>query len=170
MRKFAHLGEHELAPADLHAELDDTLLLLHHELKDRISVERRYGELPEIVCNASQINQVFLNVLVNAAQAIEGKGAVTIATSLQGKLIHVAITDTGAGIPPEVMERIFETGFTTKKVGVGTGLGLSICSQIVQEHGGEITLESEVGKGTTFTITIAADLEPTNGACCVGEG
>lgn len=170
VRKFAHLGEHALAPVDLHAELDDTLLLLHHELKDRISVERRYGELPEIVCNAGQINQVFLNVLVNAAQAIEGQGSVTIATSLQGKLVHVAITDTGAGIPPEVMERIFETGFTTKKVGVGTGLGLSICSQIVQEHGGEITLESEVGEGTTFTITLAADLEPTDGACCGGEG
>jgi two-component system NtrC family sensor kinase len=169
VRKFAHLGEHELAPVDLHAELDDTLLLLHHELKDRISVDKRYGELPKIVCNAGQINQVFLNVLVNAAQAIEGKGAVTIATSLQDRLVRVAISDTGAGIPPEVIERIFETGFTTKKVGVGTGLGLSICSQIVQEHGGAITLESEVGKGTTFTITLAADLEPTNGACCEGE-
>ncbi len=109
-------------------------------------------------------------MLVNAAQAIEGQGTVTVATSSQGRLVHVAITDTGAGIPPEVMERIFETGFTTKKVGVGTGLGLSICSQIVQEHGGEITLESEVGKGTTFTITLAADLEPTDGASGGGEG
>jgi len=170
VRKFAHLGEHALAPVDLHAELDDTLLLLHHELKDRITVDKRYGELPEIVCNAGQINQVFLNVLVNAAQAIEGQGRITIATSLQGGLVRVEITDTGAGIPPEVMERIFETGFTTKEVGVGTGLGLSICNQIVQEHGGEITLQSEVGQGTTVTITLAADLEPTDSFCSGGVG
>jgi len=168
VRKFAHLGEHELSPADLHAELDDTLLLLHHELKDRITVDKRYGELPKIVCNAGQINQVFLNVLVNAAQAIEGTGTVSISTCLRDDKACVEIADSGAGIPPEVMERIFETGFTTKKVGVGTGLGLSICSQIVQEHGGKITLESEVGQGTRVTITLAADLKPTD--CCGGEG
>jgi signal transduction histidine kinase len=163
VRKFAHVGENRLAPADLHAELDDTLLLLHHELKDRINIVKRYGELPEIVCNAGQLNQVFLNVLVNSAQAIEQQGTITITTSMRARHACVEIEDTGVGIPPEVMDRIFETGFTTKQVGVGTGLGLSICSQIVEEHGGEIELESEVGQGTRVTITLSAELEPTDG-------
>jgi two-component system NtrC family sensor kinase len=164
VRKFAHASGTEMLSTDLHAELDDTLLLLHHELKDRIEVVKRYGDLPEIVCNAGQINQVFLNVLVNASQAIEGKGTITITTADADRHVQVTIEDTGPGIPPEVMARIFQTGFTTKKVGVGTGLGLSICKQIVEEHRGTIKLESEPGEGTRVTINLSKELEPTESA------
>jgi signal transduction histidine kinase len=162
VRKFAHASGTEMLATDLHAELDDTLLLLNQELKDRIEVVKRYGDLQPIVCNAGQINQVFLNVLVNASQAIEGRGTITITTSDAGDHVQVTIEDTGPGIPPEVMSKIFQTGFTTKRVGVGTGLGLSICKQIVEEHGGAIELASEPGEGARVTITLSKDLEPTD--------
>jgi two-component system NtrC family sensor kinase len=160
LRNFARLDEAERKPADLHEGLDSTLTLVTHLLKNRITVHREYGQLPQVHCYANQLNQVFLNILVNAAQAIDGPGEITIRTRLvpggagdSGSAI-VEITDTGQGIPPENLKKIFDPGFTTKGVGVGTGLGLAICYRIVANHQGRIEVESEVGKGTTFRIVL----------------
>jgi signal transduction histidine kinase len=154
LKTFARLDEAELQLADIHAGIEDTLVLLAHELKKGIEVEKRYGELPKINCYPGQLNQVFLNVLVNAAQAIDGRGKITIETRAESSHVVVKIADTGSGIPAEVLPRIFDPGFTTKGVGVGTGLGLSIVYGIVQDHSGEISVESEVGQGTTFIIRL----------------
>ena len=158
VQKFARMDEATLVQTDLHAELEDTLLLLNHHLKNRITIQRELGQIPRIYCNVGQINQVLLNVLVNAAQAIEGEGVITISTRLEGGHVHVAIRDTGGGIPPEHMAELFKPGFTTKKAGAGTGLGLSICAQIVEEHRGKIAVQSELGVGTVVGISLATDL------------
>ena len=154
IRKFARMDGDERQQTDIHAELDETLMLIHHQLRERIQVVKQYGEIPQVFCNTGRINQVLLNVLVNASQAIEDKGSITIATSVQDDKLAVQITDSGAGIPQEFMDKIFETGFTTKRAGVGTGLGLSICRQIMTEHQGGFELESVQGQGTTVTVTL----------------
>lgn len=154
LRSFARLDEAEMKAVDLHQGLDDSLLLVKHELRDRITVSKEYGALPEIVCYPGQLNQVFLNLLINAAQAIEGKGEIHVRTYLENGRAHVAIRDTGTGIKPENLKKIFDPGFTTKSMKVGTGLGLAICYQIVEAHKGELRVESEVGKGSTFTVII----------------
>ena len=158
VQKFARMDEATLVETDLHAELDDTLLLLNHHLKNRITIQRDFGEIPRVTCNVGQINQVLLNVLVNAAQAMDGEGTITISTRLEDGLVHVAIRDTGHGIPPEHMAKLFKPGFTTKKAGAGTGLGLSICAQIVEEHRGKIEVQSEVGVGTVVDISLSTEL------------
>jgi signal transduction histidine kinase len=154
LRNFARLDEAEFQSADLHEGLDSTLTLVHHELKNRAEVIRDYGEIPLVECFPNQLNQVFMNLLVNAAQAIEGKGTVTIRTSADAEKVYVEIADTGKGISSEHLGRIFDPGFTTKGVGVGVGLGLSISYNIVQKHHGEIDVESEPGKGTSFTLSL----------------
>ncbi len=154
LRNFARLDEAELQVADLHEGLDSTLTLVRHEIKNRITVERQFGEIPKIRCHPNQINQVFMNLLVNAAHAIDGQGAITIRTEAAGDTVRIHISDSGVGIPRENIEKIFDPGFTTKGVGVGTGLGLSICFKIAKDHGGSIGVQSEVGKGTTFTLTL----------------
>lgn len=154
LRNFARLDEADQKMADLHEGLESTLTLVHHELKNRIRVVREYGDIPEIHCHPNKINQVFMNLLVNAAQAIEGEGAITIRTFREGDIVNVQFSDTGAGIRPENLSRIFDPGFTTKGVGVGTGLGLSIVFQIIHDHGGSIDVDSEVGKGSTFTLRL----------------
>jgi PAS domain S-box-containing protein len=159
LRNFARLDEAEQKMADLHEGLDSTLTLVHHELKNRIRVIREYGDIPQIHCHPNKINQVFMNLLVNAAQAIEGQGTITIRTFREGDIVNVQFSDTGTGIRPENLSRIFDPGFTTKGVGVGTGLGLSIVFQIIRDHGGSIDVESEVGKGSTFTLRL-----PVHGA------
>ena len=116
-----------------------------------------YGKIPLLNCYPNQLNQVFMNLLVNANQAIEGKGTITIQTVANGQNVIVKVSDTGKGIPPENIGRIFDPGFTTKGVGVGTGLGLSISYNIIQKHHGKMEVESEIGKGTTFTITLPID-------------
>lgn len=154
LRSFARLDEAEMKAVDLHQGLDDSLLLVKHELRDRISVTKEYGPLPEILCYPGQLNQVFLNLLINAAQAIEGPGEIHVRTHLENGRAHVAIRDSGTGIKPENLKKIFDPGFTTKSMKVGTGLGLAICYQIVEAHKGELRVESEVGKGSTFTVVI----------------
>ncbi len=154
LRNFARLDEAELQVADLHEGLDSTLTLVRHEIKNRITVERQFGEIPKIRCHPNQINQVFMNLLVNAAHAIDGQGAITIRTEAAGDTVRIHISDSGVGIPRANIEKIFDPGFTTKGVGVGTGLGLSICFKIAKDHGGSIGVQSEVGKGTTFTLTL----------------
>ena len=154
LRNFARLDEAEFQQADLHEGLDSTLMLVHHELKDRVEVVKEYGEIPPIKCYPNQLNQVFMNLLVNAAHAIEGKGRITIQTWAENDHVRVQIADTGRGIEAQHLERIFDPGFTTKGVGVGTGLGLSICYSIVEKHGGEIAVESAPGEGTVFILKL----------------
>jgi len=164
LRNFARLDEAERKPADLHEGIDSTLTLAGHLMKNRITVHREYGQLPQVHCYANQLNQVFLNILVNAAQAIEGPGEITIRTRFvpdagtEGSAV-VEISDSGCGIPPDVIQKIFNPGFTTKGVGVGTGLGLAICYRIVANHQGTLDVESVVGKGTTFRITLPVGMK-----------
>ncbi len=158
VRKFVHPGDNECIKADINTELEDTLLLLNHELKNRIELKREFGDLPAACCNVGQINQVFLNVLVNAAQAIEGPGTITIRTRSEEGRINVAVIDTGKGISAGDMKRIFQVGFTTKADSHhGSGLGLAICRQLMGENHGSISLESELGRGTTVTILVPID-------------
>ena len=164
MKSFARLDEAELKQVDIHEGLDDTLNLIQHDLEGRISVIKDYGAVPPIVCYPGRLNQAFLSLLVNATQAIEGSGEIAVSTSKQGESLRVSISDTGGGIPPENLERVFEPGFTTKGVGVGTGLGLSICYQVFKEHGGEISIESEIGKGTRATCTLPYSGRTSKGA------
>jgi signal transduction histidine kinase len=154
LRVFARGDDDVRQPVDLHEELESSLTLLGHLLKDRVAVERKYGALPAVECVRSQIDQVLLNILANAAQAIEGPGSITIETRLEDGWAVVAIRDTGPGIAPDVLGRIFDPFFTTKPVGEGTGLGLSISYEIVKKHGGEIGVDSRPGAGATFTVRL----------------
>jgi PAS domain S-box-containing protein len=159
LRSFARLDQAELKRADIHEGLEDTLALIHHELKHTIVVKREYGNIPPISCYPGRLNQVFLNLLNNARQAIRGKGEIGIRTFVREERVHIVVSDTGSGISPENLRKIFDPGFTTKGVGVGTGLGLSICYQIVRDHRGEIRVASEPGKGATFTVILPMDLD-----------
>ena len=157
LKKFVRLDEAELQEADINKELDLTLELIRHETKNRIEIIKNYGEIPVIKCFPNMLNQVFTNILINACQAIDGKGKITITTEYKDKKLIVKIKDTGKGIPQNQLNKIFSAGFTTKGVGVGTGLGLAICTKIIEKHKGEITVNSEVGKGSEFIITICGE-------------
>jgi signal transduction histidine kinase len=154
LKTFAKKDVEGLKPSDLHHGLDATVSLLRHELGNRIAVHKEYGELGLVEINTAQLNQVFLNLLQNAAQAISGYGDITIRTWKDGDMVFIAIRDTGSGISPEIQQRIFEPFFTTKPVGKGTGLGLSVSHRIVSEHGGRLSVKSAVGKGTEFLIEL----------------
>jgi signal transduction histidine kinase len=154
LRVFARTGDDVFQAVDLHEELESSLTLLNHLLKDRIRVQRKFGALPSVECVRSQIDQVFLNLLANAAQAITGEGEITVETRQEDGAAVVTISDTGPGIPPDVMGRIFDPFFTTKPVGEGTGLGLSISYEIVKKHHGEITATSPPGGGAVFTVSL----------------
>jgi signal transduction histidine kinase len=155
LKHFARLDEAEYQLANINDCIEETLVLLHHKLKNRIAVIKEFGELPEIECMPRKLNQVFMNLLVNAIQAIEGKGSVTLKTYRENGTVVIKIKDTGAGISKENLDKIFDPGFTTKGSGVGTGLGLPICYNIIiEEHGGKIYVQSEVGKGTEITLEL----------------
>jgi signal transduction histidine kinase len=152
---FSRVGDVDWTEVNLHERLDATLSLARMELRGRCTIEKRYGALPLVRCLPSQLDQVFLNLLVNASQAVEANGNLVISTRRAGDLaVEVAIADDGVGMPAEVAARAFEPFFTTKPVGQGTGLGLSISAGIVAKHGGTIRVESEPGRGTTFTVTL----------------
>jgi len=153
LKNFARLDEAERKEVDIHEGIESTLTLVQHQLKNRIRVEKQFADLPEIQCHPIQLNQVFMNILVNAAHAIPDQGTITIKTLKEGGNVKVVIGDTGVGIPQEHLAKIFDPGFTTKGVGLGTGLGLSICYKIVQDHNGKIEVESS-SAGTIFTITL----------------
>jgi two-component system NtrC family sensor kinase len=138
--------------ADLHRGLDSTLNIVANEIKYKAEVVKEYGQLPDIECLPSQLNQVFMNLLVNAAHAIEERGVITLRSGKDLDQVWVEIADTGKGIPAENLNRIFDPFFTTKPVGKGTGLGLSLSYSIVQKHHGHIDVSSEVGKGSTFRV------------------
>ncbi|MDD5030592.1 MAG: ATP-binding protein [Rhodoferax sp.] len=152
LKSFSRTGGSDWLWTNLHNELDSTLNIVGNEIKYHCTVHKDYGEIPEVYCIPSQINQVLLNLLVNAAQAIPEKGDISIHTGQVEEEVFLAISDTGTGIPTDTLPRLFEPFFTTKPVGKGTGLGLSISYGIVQKHGGRIEVESALGKGTTFTV------------------
>jgi signal transduction histidine kinase len=154
LRQFARLDEAERKPADIHEGIDSTLTLLHHKLKQGIEVIRDYGDLPKMECFPGRLNQVFMNLLLNAVQALAGGGTITITTRREGNEAVLHFADTGCGIPKENLERIFDPGFTTKGVGVGTGLGLAVSYRIIQGHHGTIAVSSEPGRGSRFTIRL----------------
>lgn len=164
LRTFSRLDEAELKWVDIHVGIDATIRLLsEYYTSSRIMLQRAYGDLPPVECFASQLNQVWMNLLTNAAQAIGARGGtVRIETGLKDEMVMVRISDTGAGIVPEHLEKIFDPFFSTKPVGEGTGLGLSITYGIVAQQGGSITVESTVGKGTTFTTLIPLRVHPNS--------
>ncbi len=154
LRRFARLDQAEKDTVDLHEGLESTLTLVHHEFKNRITIHKEYGTLPPVNCFPNQINQVFMNILVNSSQAIEGKGEIFIRTYVSGKYVVIEMQDSGKGITENDMKKIFSPGFTTKGVGVGTGLGLSIVYQIIKDHNGEIDVGSKEGSGTVMKISL----------------
>lgn len=152
LKDFSHIDEAEWQWVNIHNGLDSTLNIVWNEIKYKAEVVKEYGSLPDVECLPSQLNQVFMNMLVNAAHAIEERGTITLRSGAQGEEVWVEFSDTGKGISPENLNRIFDPFFTTKPVGKGTGLGLSLSYSIVQKHHGRIEVSSEVGKGTTFRI------------------
>ena len=155
LKDFAHVEiAEEWHFSDLHKGLESTLNIVNNEIKYKAVLVKEYGAIPEVECLSSQVNQVFMNLLVNAAQAIEEHGTITIRTYQLGNEVIIEISDTGKGIPSENMDRIFDPFFTTKPVGKGTGLGLSLSFGIVQKHHGRILVESQPGKGSTFRVCL----------------
>jgi signal transduction histidine kinase len=159
LHNYSRTDEERIVELDVNRGLDDSLELLRHHLKGHISVDRRYGEVGRIKGHAGQLNQVFMNLLTNAAQAVAGRdGAeIALATRRHDGTVIIEVADNGPGIPPEILPKIFDPFFTTKEVGQGSGLGLSIVHGIVERHGGTIEVDSRVGQGTTFTVTLPAN-------------
>ncbi len=161
LRVFSRLDEAELKTVDLHQGLDSTLGLLNNLTRNRIQVVKCYGDLPLVQCYASQINQVFMNLLVNAIQAIDGEGTLTITTARHGEdRVMISIQDTGCGMSESVMGKIFDPFFTTRPVGEGAGLGLSISHGILETHGATLEVESEPGAGSEFRILLPIRQSP----------
>jgi signal transduction histidine kinase len=169
LRSFSRLDEAELKSVLLEDGLNDTLAILNHQTKGRIKVIKDYQLNQPVICFAGQVNQVFMNIIYNGIQAISDEGTLTIATRKENDWAIITIEDSGMGIPQDIIAKIFDPFFTTKKIGEGTGLGLSISYGIIEKHGGHIEVESEVGKGTRFTIHLKlnpqidrrqVDLEP----------
>lgn len=158
MKDFSHVEREELAPADLNHSIESTLTVARNEYKYVADVETYLGELPAVECYVSEINQVLLNMLVNAAHAIADtgkRGRITIASRSAGDQVEISISDTGTGIPEHARDRVFDPFFTTKPVGKGTGQGLNIAYQIIcRKHKGTLTFDTECGRGTTFFIRI----------------
>jgi two-component system, NtrC family, sensor kinase len=157
LKDFAHPGENELKYSDVNKNIDSTLNVVWNEIKYKAVVKKDYGELPLIKCYPQQLNQVFMNILVNAAQSINKDGMIKIATLAENGHVRVTISDTGCGIPAENIPKVFDPFFTTKEVGKGTGLGLNVAYKIIKKHNGSIIVESKVGEGTAFTISVPVD-------------
>ena len=165
LKAFSRLDNGQFESGQVNAIIDATLNILRNAIKQPVQIEKRYGQLPEVQCNPSKIGQVFMNLLVNAAQAIEGEGVITIQSQLvqKGRRMHdryieVIISDTGKGIPRADLFRVFDPFFTTKPPGKGTGLGLSIAYDIIRSHCGTITADSREGSGSTFTVRLPLDI------------
>ncbi|MBN2705355.1 MAG: response regulator [Deltaproteobacteria bacterium] len=161
LKSFSHIDRAEISRVDLNLVMDTTLNIIHNELKYKVEVVKDYGTLPEVECFPQKISQVFMNLLINAAQAITEKGLICITTRSvsegrrdSDRFVEIEITDSGQGIEAKHLPRLFDPFFTTKPVGQGTGLGLSIVYDIIKGHGGSVRVKSEPGKGTTFTVTL----------------
>jgi len=167
LKVFSHPDDDRRGPVDVERVLESSVRMSWNEVRHRARLTRDYGAVPPVLANEARLGQVFLNLIVNAAQAIPEGSAdhneITICTKLvDGQRTMVEISDTGAGIPPDVLPRIFDPFFTTKPVGIGTGLGLSICRRIVDEFGGEIAVESEVYRGTTVRVSFPASISDSS--------
>lgn len=162
LKDFSHVGAAEWQFADLQAGIDSTLNIVSNEIKYKAKVVKEYAQLPDIECLPLELNQVFMNMLVNAAHAIDDFGEITIRTGLQDETVWVEFCDNGSGISPENCKRIFDPFFTTKPIGKGTGLGLSLSYGIVQKHKGRIEVESSIGKGTRFRIWLPIKQAPVS--------
>lgn len=156
MREFSHAGRPERERVDINGVIDRVLRISSSEVGPDARVEKHYAKLPKITASPQQLEQVFLNLIVNAVQATKGSGTVRITTALEAEEVVVRIADDGEGIPGDVAERIFDPFFTTKAVGEGTGLGLSISHQIIQGHGGDIRVESPASGGACFRVSLPA--------------
>lgn len=154
LRNFSRLDENDMKKVSLEEGIDSTLIILNNQLKGKVEVIKQYGNIPELMCFPGQLNQVFMNIIYNAADAIQEKGEIIIKTWKENNHVKISIKDNGTGMPESVRDHIFEPFFTTKPVGKGTGLGLSISFGIIEKHEGKIEVESEPGKGTTFTIIL----------------
>jgi len=154
IRMFSRADQGFLTLENINHIIDNTISLVWNSVKGKVQVNKEYGDLLPTCCNAQQLGQVFLNILVNASQAMNEEGVITIRTLHDGKNIYVRISDAGCGMSQEVMDKIFEPFFTTKTAQAGTGLGLSIVQDIIKKHDGEITVESALGKGTTFIVRL----------------
>ena len=155
LKDFSRVGrDQKMQPADLLQGLDSTLNIVWNDLKYKVRLEKHYGSLPPVECLASEINQVFLNLLLNAGQAIEQRGTIELASGCDDNEAWISITDSGCGIPPEAMPHLFDPFFTTKPIGRGTGLGLAISYGIVAKHHGRIDVSSRVGQGSTFRVVL----------------
>jgi len=154
LKHFSRVDSNEWEEASVNEGIESTLKVVAHELKYVATIEKDYGELSNIQCLPMQVNQVIMNLLINASQAIKEDGKIGIVTKQEGDYVFVKITDNGQGIEEKNLIKIFDPFFTTKPIGEGTGLGLSLSFNIIQKHKGEMTVDSEVGKGTTFTIKL----------------
>ena len=159
MKEFAHPGDIEMASTDLNQAIRTTLVVARNEYKHAAEMKLELGDIPPVDCRRAEINKVFLNLIVNAAHAIEetsarGRGTITIRSTADGAYVRIDIADTGCGIPAAVLPRIFDPFFTTKAIGKGSGQGLAIARSVVKSHGGELSVASTFGQGTTFTITL----------------
>jgi len=154
LKTFSRVDEADYKSVDLNECLESTLNIVWNELKYKATVEKNLAKLPPVPCYPQQINQVLLNLLVNAGHAITEEGVISLNSWQEGVFVYIAVKDTGCGIAAENIDRLFEPFFTTKEVGKGTGLGLSISYEIIQKHGGVILVESEIGAGSTFTIKL----------------
>ena len=152
LRDFSHIDSGDWQLADLHKGLDSTLNVIWNEIKFKAEVVKGYAELPAVECLGSQLNQVFMNLIINAAHAIEKQGTIWLETGCQEDWVFVRVRDSGTGIAPEHLTRLFEPFFTTKPVGQGTGLGLSVSYSIVAKHHGRLEVESTLGQGSAFTV------------------
>lgn len=172
LKDFSHVDQGEWVWADIHRGLDSTLNIVNNEIKYKATVHKDYSELPQLYCQASQLNQVFMNLLVNAAHAIKDKGDIYLRTKQCEQAgqpyICVEVQDTGSGIAGEHLNRIFDPFFTTKPVGTGTGLGLSLSYGIVQKHDGRIEVDSELDVGTTFRVWLPIKKEVANSPATQG--
>ena len=155
LKDFSRVGRDEpMRPSDLERGLESTLNIVWNDLKYKVRIEKHYGTLPLVECHASEINQVLMNLLINAGQAIGERGTISLATGSEDDEAWITISDSGCGIPEEALQKIFDPFFTTKPIGRGTGLGLAICYSIVAKHHGRIEVSSRVGAGTTFRVVL----------------
>lgn len=154
LKSFSRTDDGRRVMADLNSCLESAVNIVWNEIKYKATLKKELGAIPQTVCYPNQLNQVFMNFLINAVHAIEQEGTITVRTWYEGDAVWASVADTGCGIPPEIISRIFEPFYTTKEVGKGTGLGLSIAYEVIKRHDGEIWVESEPGKGATFTFRI----------------
>jgi two-component system NtrC family sensor kinase len=154
LRTFSRLDEGTVKTINIHESIESVLLFLRHKMEGRIEVERRYGDVEMVTCLAGELNQVLMNIVANAIDAIDGPGRITLVTGQQNGDFVIRVRDTGKGIPEEIRNRIFEPFFTTKPIGQGTGLGLAISYGIMKAHQGSMEFSTKTGEGTEFTLKI----------------